>query len=653
VSASAALLLLGGSLGQAAESCFACHAAPGLEERIQEGQTTTPEREAAIIKGKAHAGLTCLQCHPKAAEAPHSSPPGAVACDSCHKGYRGHVVAPADRQQQPGSSIHIPVCVDCHGSHGILSPTDPASPVSRERVTSLCGKCHGPNSARPYAASYLESVHGRAHAKAPGGPAAVCTDCHGAHSKQEGETIITPVSRPHLPATCGKCHTQEAAQYRDSSHGRAMAAHLQEAAVCTDCHGEHDIQAVTSPGSPAYVARISETCAKCHANARIVKLRGLPGDRVTSYKASYHGAANQWGDIRVANCTSCHGAHDILPASDPRSTVNPSNLSQTCGRCHEGTRLKYTVGDVHVGAKSTSARVVKWIRVIYLLLIGGTLAALTGYIIFDLLAFVRWKRQGGRERFQEELEHLPKPPESALLRLTRNERLQHWVLLVSFTALALSGLPLLAPSHPICRILVALCGGPGGRYIVHRVAAVGLLGGSAYHLWYLFFAPRGRQWLRDMLPTKQDVLDVWITVKYFFGLSEERPQFGRFGFPEKFEYGGVVWGTFIMGLTGFVMWFENLSLRYLPKWAWDGGQAIHGWEAILAVSVILLWHMYHTVWKPAVLPMNRAWLDGKMVFELLVEEHPRVYAEIMKEVGEKPAAPEKANGEGTDPGDKG
>jgi cytochrome b subunit of formate dehydrogenase len=144
------------------------------------------------------------------------------------------------------------------------------------------------------------------------------------------------------------------------------------------------------------------------------------------------------------------------------------------------------------------------------------------------------------------------------------------------------------------------------------------------------------------------VLNVWQAAKYLFGFSAERPQFHRFGFPEKLEYGGVLWGTFCMGLTGLVLAMENLSLRYLPKWAWDGAHAVHGWEAILAVATIALWHMYHVVWKPGIWPMSRAWLSGSITFHQLVEEHPAQYEEIMEESGEAPhqaqSAPRDANG---------
>jgi cytochrome b subunit of formate dehydrogenase len=493
-------------------------------------------------------------------------------------------------------------------------------------------RCHGGTLDSPF--GYGASVHGRAHRLDPSSPAAVCTDCHGAHPREEGENLLTMVTRANAPETCGRCHEKAYTDYRASIHGKASAAGEREAAVCTDCHGEHNILPPTDSRAPTSAAHVSRTCAKCHANATVIRIRGLPADRVTSYEASYHGAANRWGDVQVANCTSCHGHHAILPADDPRSTINPANIAETCGKCHPGSELKYTMGDVHLTSGSLSATVVKWVRFIYLAMIAGMLGTLGGYIVLDLLAYRRRRSRGDLKRLEDRLADLPRPPDSALVRMTFSERFQHWILLASFVILALTGFPLLSPQSAFARVVVTLCGGPEGRAIVHRVAGVALLLTGLYHLGYLALTRRGRRWLWDMLPRKRDVVNVWEAIRYFFGLSNEPPEFARFGLAEKSEYVGVVWGTLVMGLTGVLLAYENLSLRYLPKWAWDGARAIHGWEAILAVATIALWHMYHVFWKPGVWPMSRAWLTGEITFHQLVEEHPLYYAEIMEDAAE-------------------
>jgi len=369
--------------GHAAEQCFACHAAPGLAKRIETGQPITPGSEAGIIKGKAHAGLTCLQCHPRAAEAPHLSRPGAVQCDSCHKGYRGHVVS-GNVRQAPGPGGRTPTCTDCHGHHGILPRTDAASPVSHASVPDLCGRCHGPGSTEPYAPSYLNSVHGRAHTRSPAGPAAVCTDCHGAHAKESADTLVTLVSRPHLPGTCGKCHQKEVAAYRASIHGQAVAQKRQEAAVCTDCHGEHDIRRAKDPQSRVHPSHIPETCGQCHGAVALMARHAMNAYSYPTYRETYHGIANEYGSEVVANCASCHGVHDVRPSSDPRSSIHPANLARTCGKCHQGASANVTQGKIHLRISRSGSPAVYWVSTGFKWLTILTMAALVGHIVLDL-----------------------------------------------------------------------------------------------------------------------------------------------------------------------------------------------------------------------------------------------------------------------------
>ena len=77
----------------------------------------------------------------------------------------------------------------------------------------------------------------------------------------------------------------------------------------------------------------------------------MPGNRVSTYLDSYHGLASEGGSVVVANCASCHGVHNILPSSDPRSTINRANLDATCGKCHKGVTQKFTLTKVHMDAR--------------------------------------------------------------------------------------------------------------------------------------------------------------------------------------------------------------------------------------------------------------------------------------------------------------
>ena len=91
----------------------------------------------------------------------------------------------------------------------------------------------------------------------------------------------------------------------------------------------------------------------------------MPGGRVTSYMDSYHGLATEGGSVVAANCSSCHGVHNILPSSDPHSTINRANLDATCGKCHKGATQKFTLTKVHlegVGARDVGSIATRWVR---------------------------------------------------------------------------------------------------------------------------------------------------------------------------------------------------------------------------------------------------------------------------------------------------
>lgn len=215
-------------------------------------------------------------------------------------------------------------------------------------------------------------------------------------------------------------------------------------------------------------------------------------------------------------------------------------------------------------------------------------------------------------------------------RLTLNQRIQHGVLMVSFTALVVTGLPVRYSESRWSIWLTSVMGGAEGRALAHRVAAVVLLLLGAYHCCYLVFSPRGRYELRQLIPWVTDAREAIHHILYYLGLRPTPPRFGRFSYIEKFEYLAVVWGTLIMGLTGLVLWFEVPAMRVLPKWGVDVCRVIHSYEALLAALAIAVWHLYCVHFRPGVFPMSRVWLDGRIRESEMKHHHPREYEEIVR-----------------------
>lgn len=531
-------------------------------------------------------------------------------------------------------------CLDCHTLNRdittMLPASDPKSTINRANIAATCGRCHGDKnvmqgsgiSNRPLLA-YQESVHAKAMARG-NLSAAVCTDCHNAHDIEPAANGQSSIARVNIPTTCGKCHSTESNEFMQSIHGQAIVRGVSRSPVCTDCHGIHNIiKPFDKATATATTAVATDSCAKCHEGVTLTQEFGVAGERVSSYKDSYHGLASQLGSKVVANCASCHGVHNILPSSDSRSMISASNLQQTCGQCHVGASANFTKGKIHLTSELTSSvsshdlgaqgtRIVRWIYLPLIILTIGGMAAHNALV---------WRKKALAKRRQAR----------SIVRLTANQRLQHWLLLTSFIALVLSGFALQYPDSWLAWLLGS---NEYLRRIMHRVAAVVMLVVGAYHLLYLALSKDGRRWVKDMMPKLKDVRDVIGNFAYYLGLKREKPKIARFGYAEKAEYWAVIWGTFIMGLTGLMIWFKISFFSFLARWWIDIALAVHFYEAVLATLAIIVWHFYHVIFDPDVYPVNFAFLDGRVSEELYKEEHELAYEQMKEE-----AASHEAEGE--------
>jgi predicted CXXCH cytochrome family protein len=168
---------------------------------------------------------------------------------------------------------------------------------------------------------------------------------------QSGNAHPSPAAATVKPASgrCGTCHPAERTAFETSIHAG-------EDVHCTSCHGGNDNsleQAVAHGsgfrGKPARET-IPSLCASCHADEQKMRAYNLPVDQYALYQMSGHGERLKNGDKRVAVCSDCHGAHDILAPSDPASRVFTTNIPRTCGRCHGDTTLVKERGITNVFA---------------------------------------------------------------------------------------------------------------------------------------------------------------------------------------------------------------------------------------------------------------------------------------------------------------
>src|SRR5512138_1613980 len=210
-------------------------------------------------------------------------------------------------------------------------------------------------------------------------------------------------------------------------------------------------------------------------------------------------------------------------------------------------------------------------------------------------------------------------------------RIEHWVMMASFTILALTGLPQKFPSSPVSIAFVGILGGIENLRWVHHFAAIVMMLGTAWHILVFGYLAYVRRTRFSMLPSFQDVKDAWQAFLYNIGRAKTPPQMGRYTFEEKMEYWAFVWGAIIMGMTGFLMWNPITATKFLPGEFVPAAKAAHGSEALLAVLAIIVWHMYGVHLKR----FNKAMWTGTQTEEEMLHEHPLELADIKAGIADR------------------
>ncbi|HYW44791.1 MAG TPA: cytochrome b/b6 domain-containing protein [Bryobacteraceae bacterium] len=513
-------------------------------------------------------------------QAADAAPP--VECSSCH-----------DQGQKLEKSAHTGLtCDTCHESHEKYPhPANIPKPA--------CITCH-----QDQAGDYANGVHGQARKNGNEG-APDCALCHGS-----AHELLPPKSeafRTAVPDTCGMCHTDVVEQYRKSVHGQALARGVTQAPLCTDCHGEHNIIKHTSKNSPVNAAQIRDTCGNCHGDVRLTRKFGLPTDRLVSFDSSFHGLAAKEGSQTVANCASCHGVHNILPSSDPKSTINPKNLPATCGKCHSGAGTRFAISQVHIAEGKAEPAALRWVREFYLLVIPVTIGLMLLHNGGD------WVRKLIRLRFGGTMARPVPARRDTEIRMLPFERVQHAVLVISFFTLVWTGFALKYPDQAWARPLLLMEGTHSMRSLIHRVAAAVFMAVTLTHLISLIASRKLRHHWTEMMPKVNDAREALSNFAYNLGLGDQPPERSAHSYIEKVEYWAVVWGAIVMIASGVLLWADSLALRLLSKTWLDLATSVHFYEALLATLAIIVWHFYSSIFDPDVYPLNTAFWTGHSV----------------------------------------
>lgn len=438
---------------------------------------------------------------------------------------------------------------------------------------------------------------------------------------------------------------------------------------CDACHAEQipvdvayalrHIAARLQPARPAL--ELAQVCAVCHSDPHRLAQRGA-SDAVASYLRSFHGKAALLGDHSTASCVSCHVApgsnvHRMLPAADPRSAVHPDHAVDACRSlaCHPGADVALAAAAVHLDLPalrgSLEFAVAAFFVVLTLLTFGPSLVI----VVLELFATLAGRHAHGDARTAALLRAVAAHPDGPrrLTRFTAHQRVQHWVLAILFALLALTGFPLKFAEQAWSRAVVEGFGGLAATRLVHHWAGLALVAGMGVHLAYVAWTITQRRRAARAAGAPLSILaaltslPMWLTVQdgrkalhllaYLLFLRGERPTFGRFSVKEKFEYIGVFWGTALLGLTGMMLWGEQLAAHLLGGRVLNVALIAHTYEAFLAIIHVGILHVANVVFAPNVFPLSPATLTGRTPAAEMIEGHGEMIADVARELGVEPA----------------
>ncbi len=343
LSLSLCLFLVHPTAYPAEDTCLPCH---GTHQA-----TGAPYVDPEGFARSVHGDFGCAFCHPDGAKIPH---PEKLAradpkiCARCHgeitATYQGSIHGKALARGEE----EVANCSDCHGTHDILPKDAPNSHVFPFNLPATCGKCHQSaklaeehNIPVPRAyQSYMHSIHGTGLFRVGLLFSATCKDCHGTHDIQPLQDRRSTINPDNLPQTCGKCHLGVLNDYKRSIHGRLWEADSPKAPVCNNCHRSHAIPPAESKGFELASIR---ACGECHPEA------------FETYKETYHGQVSNLGYTGVAKCSDCHGSHQILPVSEPDSSLSSGNIVATCQACHPRANANFVKFIPHADPRQGSS----------------------------------------------------------------------------------------------------------------------------------------------------------------------------------------------------------------------------------------------------------------------------------------------------------
>ena len=589
-----------------APSCVDCHESHAIHK---------PSDPRSAVN-EANVSVTCDRCHAGHRASLHKAPgeeESQVSCTFCHTGHQTDMTSIRNRIFKAGGIFNK--CNYCHSEH---SSSDKREVLAHGKIMDKdlggkdvnCTECHvyhwqvpdengnvrqsHPDCANCHAeqnVAYMKSIHGRARAAgieaAPG-----CTDCHG------GDHVMRPDEKfdaDGIVTLCAHCHDDTQLMlsfevnpyvvegFRETYHGKLYSLMTKgvQFAVCTNCHGHHDIQEPESKTSSVNRAHIVETCRQCHPKAN---------ENFISYLVHpVKPTATELADARKRGITSI----DTLLQREIRAAEARAR--------GEGFQIAFSAAD----------RLMKML--------------FFGVISFFGLHTILWFQRGIRPRLRQKKRYYR--------RFDPFDRFLHILVNVSFLMLCFTGLPQSYLHTTLGRWVFENLMSLGTAQKLHYWAAAvtGLY--FALHLGQLAYKMKKVGWRNlltgpdSLVPQKKDFTDFVQHVKWFAGKAEQ-PRFDRWTYWEKFDYFAVFWGVAVIGLSGLIRWQEEFFGNLLGGGAVSLADTVHKEEALLAAAFIFIVHFFNTHMRSEKFPMDVSIYTGLISEEEMKHERPEQYSRL-------------------------
>jgi cytochrome b subunit of formate dehydrogenase len=562
--------------------CLGCHGNEGFAMPDASGQPRALHVQKEKFEHSVHGKRECVECHKDITAGPHQKAVRKVSCVSCHE----QLWEAAQREGKTAENARLGMVVDQIARH-------------------------------------LKSVHAQPNREDQSYTNATCYDCHEPHYVYPRGTPGRAEWRLNLPNTCGKCHTQAQHEYLQSVHAdEAVWKRNPNAAVCSDCHSGHDIQSTQYTSTQL---GIIEKCGACHK------------ENYRSYTDTYHGQVITLGYGYTAKCFDCHANHTIQRVSDPTSKVHPTNRLATCQECHVTATAGFLTFQPHANTHDFGRYPAMWITSKFMI------ALLAGVFLFfwthSALWFYREYKDRAEGKSRPHVATAELPPELQGKHVRRFQwgwRVAHLVFAISVMTLVLTGMAVFYADTDWAKAIMAALGGPRAAGLIHRVAAVTMLGIFFLHLVVVLVrvlrAGKSFTWFgpTSFVPRWKDLADATAMFKWFFGKGP-RPVFDRWTYWEKFDYWAVFWGMAIIGGSGFMLWFPGAVSNVLPGWVFNVAALIHGEEAFLAAVFLFTVHFFNNHFRPDKYPPpDIVMFTGSVPLEEFKREHTLEYERMLK-----------------------